>query len=142
MLVKRGAVDRIADITARMKGWKTRTFTEKMYCHHRHTGTSHESLLMSMFRDGGKDYSVGTSPIWEFFRTAYQMTKKPLFLGGLMLALGYFGALIRHVERPVSPQLVQFCRREQMRRLKALLGLKTLLAHRAIRSPDTYLPRA
>ena len=127
MPVKGGAIDRIADIAARMKGWKTRTFTEKMYLHHRHTGTAEQSLLMSMFRDGGKDYSVGTSPIWELFRTAYQMSKKPLFFGGLMLGSGYVWALIRRVKRPVSREMVKFCRQEQMRRLKTFLSGKTLI---------------
>jgi hypothetical protein len=46
------------------------------------------------------------------------MTKKPVVIGGLMLLLGYVWALIRQVERPVSPELVTFYRREQMRRLK------------------------
>jgi len=116
-----GAVDRIADIAARMKGWKTRTFTEKVYFHYRATGTSQQSALMAKFRDGGKDYSVGTSPVWELFRTAYQMTKKPLVLGGLMTGCGYAWALVRRVERPVPREMVKFCRCEQMQRLKALL---------------------
>jgi len=127
MPVKRGAIDRIADIATRMRGWKTRTFTEKMYWHYRHTGTAQESLLVSMFRDGGKDYSVGTSPVWQMCRTAYQMTKKPLFVGGLMLGFGYFWSLIRRVERPVSREFVEFCRQEQMRRLKALVSDRTLV---------------
>jgi len=120
MSVKGGAIDRIADIATRMNGWKTRTYTEKIYLHHRHTGTAQQSVLMSKFRDGGKDYSVGTSPVWEFFRTIYQMTKKPVFFGGLMLASGYLWSLIRRVERPVPPEMVKFCRREQMTRLKVL----------------------
>jgi poly-beta-1,6-N-acetyl-D-glucosamine synthase len=127
MPVKAGAVDRIADIAARMKGWKTRTFTEKMYLHHRHTGTAEQSLLTSMFRDGGKDYSVGTSPIWEVCRTAYQMTKRPLFFGGLMLGIGYVWAAIKRVERPVPSEMVEFCRREQMQRLKVFLSGRTIL---------------
>jgi hypothetical protein len=46
------------------------------------------------------------------------MTKKPVVIGGLMLVFGYVWASIRQVERPVSPELVAFYRREQMRRLK------------------------
>jgi biofilm PGA synthesis N-glycosyltransferase PgaC len=130
MPVKAGAVDRIADIASRMKGWKTRTFTEKMYFHHRHTGTAEQSVLVSMFKDGGKDYSVGTSPIWELCRTAYQMTKRPLFLGGVMLATGYLWAAIRRNERPVPDAMVDFCRREQMQRLRVFVTGKTLFNRR------------
>ena len=120
--VKGGAIDRIADIAARMHGWKTRTYTEKFYLHHRPTGTAQQGWLKSKFRDGGKDYSVGTSPVWELFRTVYQMTKKPLVVGGLLTGLGYFWSMVRRVQRPVPPEMVQFCRREQMQRLKALFS--------------------
>ena len=122
MPVKAGAIDRIADIASRMKGWKTRTFPEKTYLHQRHTGTAEQSLLTAMFRDGRKDYSVGTSVIWELFRTAYQMTKRPIFFGGLMLGCGYTWSLFRRQERPVSAEMAKFCRREQMQRLKALIS--------------------
>jgi hypothetical protein len=121
MPVKGGAVDRIADIAARMHGWKTQRFTDKVYFHYRHTGTAQQSILMSKFKDGAKDYSVGSSPIWELFRTIYQMTKRPFVVGSLMEASGYVWALIRGAERPVSREMIEFCRREQMQRLRAFL---------------------
>jgi poly-beta-1,6-N-acetyl-D-glucosamine synthase len=123
---KGGAVDRIADIATRMKGWKTRTFTEKVYLHHRHTGTAQQGMFMAKFKDGAKDYSVGSSPAWEAFRAFYQMTKRPYVGGGLMLAAGYIWALLRRVDRPVSPEMVRFCRREQMQRLKRFVQRKPL----------------
>jgi len=122
MPVKSGAVDRIADIAARMHGWKTRRFSEKVYFHRRHTGTAQQSILMSKFKDGAKDYAVGSSPVWELFRAVYQMTKKPFVVGSLMEAAGYAWALMRGAERPVSREMVEFCRREQMVRLKALVS--------------------
>jgi poly-beta-1,6-N-acetyl-D-glucosamine synthase len=125
--VRSGAIDRIADISARMKGWKTRTFTEKVYFHHRATGTSQQGIWKSKFKDGGKDYSVGTSAIWELFRVAYQMTKKPILLGGLLTGAGYFWSLARRVKRPIPPEMVEFCRREQMQRLKKLFRVDALL---------------
>ena len=121
MPVKGGALDRIADISARMKGWKTRTYTEKVYIHYRCTGTAEQGVLMAKFKDGGKDYSVGASPVWEVFRSIYQMTKKPFVLGGLVTGLGYAWAAIRRVERPVPPEMVTFCRREQMQRLRKVI---------------------
>jgi len=116
--VKTGAVDSIAVITARMKGWKTRTFTEKVCFHHRGFGTAEQSVLRARFKNGAKDYAVGNHPVWELFRAVYQTTKKPFVVGGLMLACGYAWSLIRRVTRPVSPELVAFHRREQMGRLR------------------------
>jgi poly-beta-1,6-N-acetyl-D-glucosamine synthase len=119
--VKIGGVDQIAVITARMKGWKTRTFTDTACLHHREMGTAQDGLLKARFRHGAKDYAFGNHPVWEVFRTVYQMTRRPFVLGGLLLASGYFWALVRRVERPVSPELVAFVRREQMQRLRNVL---------------------
>ena len=119
--MKGGSIDHIAVITARMKGWKTRTFTEKTCLHHRTMGTAGRTLLTSRFKLGVKDYVVGNHPIWEIFRTLRQMTQAPLLTGGCALASGYLWALVRHVPRPVSPDLIAFHRHEQMQRLGRFL---------------------
>jgi biofilm PGA synthesis N-glycosyltransferase PgaC len=116
--VKGGCIDHIAVITSRMKGWKTRTFTDKVCLHHREMGTAQQSLLTARFKNGAKDYSVGNHPIWELFRTIHQMSKRPFVIGGVALLSGYAWAVIRRAERPVSHELVQFYRREQIQRLK------------------------
>ncbi len=116
--VRGGCIDHIAVVTARMKGWKTRTFTEKVCHHHREMGTAQHGILMTRFVNGKKDFAVGNHPIWELSRALYQMTKRPVLLGGLALMSGYISAFVRRTPRPVSPQLVAFQRREQMRRLK------------------------
>ena len=119
--VKEGGVDDIAVITARMKGWKTRTFTDKRCLHHRAHGSAEHSALMVKFRDGALEYALGGHPVWGLFRAVHQMTRRPFVIGGLMLLAGYASAMIRRVERPVSRELVEFHRREQMRRLRNYL---------------------
>lgn len=118
---KAGGVDHIAVITARMRGWKTRTFTETFCEHHRAMGTAQAGKLKANFKVGALDYALGGHPAWEIFRTLYQMTKKPFIIGGLTIGFGYLSAAIRGQERPVSPELVAFRRREQLARLKNLL---------------------
>jgi len=120
--VKGGGVDHIAVIAARMKGWKTRTFTEKVCLHHRGIGTAERGTLMARFRTGVQDYALGGHPIWELFRTVYQMTKTPIVAGGLVLAAGYVCAMVRHREKPISREMVAFRRREQMQRLRQFLA--------------------
>jgi poly-beta-1,6-N-acetyl-D-glucosamine synthase len=119
--VKGGGIDHIAVLTARFKGWKTRTFTEKTCVHHRAMGTAQRGKLAARFRFGMQDYALGGHPLWEVFRTVYQMTKKPLLLGGTMLGAGYFWAMIKRAPRPISPELIAFRQSEQMRRLKKFL---------------------
>ena len=52
--VEGGAIDWIAVTTARMRGWKTRTFPEKVCVHHRRLGTGNNSPLMVHFHYGRK----------------------------------------------------------------------------------------
>jgi hypothetical protein len=120
--VTSGGIDHIAVITARMKGWKTRTFTDMVSLHHRKLGSAGGSALAAKFKVGVLDYALGGHPVWEIFRTAYQATKQPFIIGGLMVFAGYVAAAVRRDERPVSRDLVAFRRREQMRRLRKFLA--------------------
>ena len=64
---------------------------------------------------------MGGHPLWEIFRSGYRVTKKPYVLSAVALFLGYFGAYLKHDQRPVSDELMKFHRKEQMRRLKKIL---------------------
>ncbi len=135
--VKGGAIDNIAVIAARMKGWKTRTFTDKVCFHHREIGSAQHGPIRAKFKFGAKDYAIGNHPAWELFRTAYQMTKKPMVLGGLALGAGYLWASVRRAERPVSRELVAFHQREQMHRLTRFVTRN----RKSLSSDNTALPR-
>jgi poly-beta-1,6-N-acetyl-D-glucosamine synthase len=115
-----GGVDWIAVTTARMLGWKTRNFPERRFYHHRTMGTAERSPVGAMFDYGMKDYFLGGSPIWQLFRVAYRLGKKPFVLGGLALLSGYSWAALKRMNRPVSPELMRFHRHEQMQKLKAI----------------------
>ncbi|MEN6321051.1 MAG: glycosyltransferase family A protein [Syntrophaceae bacterium] len=116
--IKGGGIDWTAVTTARMKGWKTRTFTEKTCRHHRMMGTGNVSAIKTWFRQGEKDYFLGNHPLWEIFRIIYQMKKKPIVIGGALLMFGFVWSAITRMHRPIPIELQQFVRREQMRRLK------------------------
>jgi glycosyltransferase involved in cell wall biosynthesis len=117
---KEGGIDWIAVTTARMRGWKTRSFRERSFFHHRSLGTAERGILASNFSYGEKDYYLGGHPLWEMFRVAYRMTKRPYLLGGTALGLGYASAVLRQINRPVSSDLMRFHRQEQMLKLKAI----------------------
>jgi glycosyltransferase involved in cell wall biosynthesis len=116
-----GGIDWIAVTTARMKGWKTRSFREKSFFHHRHLGTAGRSSFAAAFSYGEKDYYLGGHPVWELFRVAFRMAKRPYLVQGVALGLGYGWAAVRRLKRPISQELVVFHRREQMRKLGAIL---------------------
>ncbi len=116
-----GGVDWIAVTTARMKGWKTRSFAEKTFFHHRHLGTGNRNRLGAIYHYGQKDYFLGGHPAWELFRIAYRTLKRPYLLGGATLMAGYLSAAIMRMERPVSRDLIRFHRSEQMSKLYSIL---------------------
>jgi glycosyltransferase involved in cell wall biosynthesis len=116
-----GGIDWIAVTTARMMGWTTRSFREKFFFHYRSLGTAERSFLASTFSYGEKDYYLGGHPLWELFRVAYRSTRKPYIVGGMALYAGYLSAFLRRTKRPVSAELMQFHRREQMVKLKSIL---------------------
>jgi glycosyltransferase involved in cell wall biosynthesis len=118
--VKGGAIDWIAVTTARMRGWRTRTFTERVCHHHRQIGTATHGPLVMRFHYGRKAYYVGGHPLWECLRGLFQMRSRPLVLGGLWFISGYTWAWLSRMERPVSPELMAFHRGEQLARLRGL----------------------
>ena len=119
--IEGGGIDWVAVTTARMRGWKTRTYTEKTCLHHRKMGTGNVSALMTWFRQGRKDYFLGNHPLWEAFRTIYQMTKKPFVIGGTLLMAGFVWSAATGERKPISMELQKFIRGEQMRRLQSVL---------------------
>lgn len=121
--VKGGSIDHIAVISSRMKGWKTRTWTDKVCLHHREMGTAQRGALGSKFKLGMMDYRIGNHPLWEIFRATYQMSQRPRLLGGMALGWGYTWAMLKRIERPVPRELIRFHRHEQMDRLKRFFRL-------------------
>jgi glycosyltransferase involved in cell wall biosynthesis len=119
--MKGGGIDHAAVLTARMKGWETRSFPEKMSLHHRSIGTANHGWARAKLAVGKLDYALGGHPIWELFRAVYQMSKTPPILGGMLILWGYCWSALTSSGRPISEELVLFRRREQMRRLKGLL---------------------
>lgn len=117
-----GGIDHVAVLTARMKGWHTRTFTEMKSQHHRKQGTANRSALQDKLRIGKLDYRLGGHPLWELFRATYQLAKPPYLLGGVYIFWGYFSQWLRRAPRPISDELVRFRQGEQKARLRRLFG--------------------
>ena len=119
---KAGGIDWMAVTSARMMGWQTRSFREKWFFHHRKLGTAERGRLKSSFSYGEKDYYLGGHPVWEALRVAFRMTRKPYLIDGAALGSGFLWAFLSRQKRAVSKELMKFHRKEQMQKLKAILG--------------------
>lgn len=119
--VRGGGIDWIAVTTARMKGWNTRTFVERVCHHHRPMGTASAGRLRAAFNLGQQDYYLGGAPLFQLFRGSYQMVRKPYVIGGGALIAGFFWGWLARRPKPISEDLIRFHRREQSQRLKLKL---------------------
>lgn len=119
--IRGGGIDWVAVTTARMLDWKTRSFADRVFHHHRKIGTAEANNLVSRFRYGKKDYFLGGHPLWQLARGTFQLAKPPYVIGGAALMAGYLWCWITRHERVVSPELLRFHRSEQMARLRRLL---------------------
>lgn len=116
--LKGGGIDYVALIAARMKGWRTRAFTDKSCIHH---GTAQRTRLSARFKLGMKDYALGNGPLWELFRICFQMTRRPFVVRGILLGAGYLWALASRRERPISQDMITFIHQDHTRRVRKAL---------------------
>lgn len=118
---KNGGEDTCAEITARMLGWRTRSFPEIATFHRRTAGTGVQTgTLGARFRLGVREYSVATHPVFmvaKCFRRCF--VERPWILSGLARFCGYGRAWIAQTERQLPAAAVHYVRGEQMRRLGA-----------------------
>lgn len=119
--IKSGGIDLIAVLSARAKGWETRTFVEKKFIHHRSQSAALHAGLRERLHAGRKDYLLGNHPLWEIFRGVYQMTRKPYLIGGLLMLVSYFWNAVRGKERSIPGELMRLRRNDQLKRLRAMV---------------------
>lgn len=122
----------VANMMARMRGWKTRCYTDMVCRHLRRLSTADQGLCAAKFEYGWKDYYLGNHFLWEIFRSVYQMKNEPRILGGFLLLCGYVWSCVKREKRDVPEELIQFRRSEQVRKLKSMFrnvlgGKKTCL---------------
>jgi glycosyltransferase involved in cell wall biosynthesis len=120
--VRSGGIDLIAFLSARQKGWQTRTFVELTCQHHRKVGSGqHANTYERMLQTGRKDYILGCHPLWQFVRCAYLMKSRPYLVAGALMLMGYLFSMLRGVERTIPSDLMELRQKDQMLRLRRFL---------------------
>jgi hypothetical protein len=119
LALKYGGPDWHAVLVARMKGWRVRSFSDLGVCHHRPTGTA-ETWQRDNFRQGCMDFSIGSHPVFEFFKCVERIRDKPRFVGAMARLTGFVWCYLTRQSREVSGEVQDFLRNEQMSRLRSL----------------------
>jgi len=111
-----GGSDWLAQIDARVKGWKIKTRPDLHILHYRPT-SSVGGILRGKFRAGLMDASFGSHPLFEIFKCARRATNPPFLLGGLIRFAGYLWWWITRRKPLISPEKVEFLRSQQLAKL-------------------------
>lgn len=109
---------------ARQLGWTPVSWDDPSlrFEHLRPMGSSQTSIYTGRRRHGFGQYYMGTHPIFMIASGAYRMLQRPFVLGGAAMLQGYFGALLKGVDRHNDPELRRFIQTYQW---QALLKGKT-----------------
>lgn len=119
--IKTGGEDCIAEVIARMQGWSTKSFPDLKIFHQRATGTEKANILSANYRQGKEDYFVGNHPLFELLKCLKRIQAKPFIIGSIFRLLGYPGGLLSKKPITVPQDVIEFLRKEQIDRIKALI---------------------
>lgn len=120
-----GGTDTHAGVRLRMLGWKVESIPDIPAYHHRPTGGGFGAMRYR-FRGGLMDHYFGTHPLFEVFRVIRRMGSKPYVIGGLVRMAGFLWGYCKGAKLEVSPEFVEFFRKEQMQKLRLTFGARPL----------------
>lgn len=114
-----GGVDTLAELTAKMLGWKVVNFSELPIYHHRPVDSLNARSKMKInFRAGMTDYYMGTHPVFAVAKALRRWKQHPILFSIIIQITGFCYAWGKSRSPDASPELAEFVRSDQMRRLK------------------------
>jgi glycosyltransferase involved in cell wall biosynthesis len=115
--IEGGGQDVVVETTAMMNGWTVRAFPSPDAIHLRPFGSSSARALSRHVAWGRKFYTIGYHPLYFAASTVRRVSEPPYLLSAGAKMVGYIGAFVRRKPRAVSPEVMKYLRRQQVRRL-------------------------
>lgn len=122
--------DSIDEIYARLRGYRTRAYTDLVAVHHRPWGSA-DGSLRGRARHGRCAYIVRYPLPWVVARapkSSASQAVRPVWLSALFYVGGYIAAAVRRVPRVDDPQYRVFMRQEIAARAMESFGVRGLAA--------------
>ncbi|HJV66426.1 MAG TPA: glycosyltransferase family A protein [Geomonas sp.] len=116
--VSTGGEDTIATVMARMRGWECRTCQGLMVLHHKKSARA-RGFWKESFRDGAKDYGLGSHPVFQLAKSLNRLRQRPYVVAALVRGTGYLWQYCKPVRRIVDEDFIRFFRSEQWDKLKS-----------------------
>jgi glycosyltransferase involved in cell wall biosynthesis len=116
--LKNGGEDIITEVTARMKGWKVRSFDYLKVKNLRLSGTGRWGIIETKFREGMLAHSIGYHPLFQILKSFYRLKERPFIISGVLHLFGFLWAWLGPNKIKVTKEFKEYLRKEQMIRLK------------------------
>jgi glycosyltransferase involved in cell wall biosynthesis len=127
-----GGEDWLAQIDARMAGWRVMTLPEFRILHYRPTSSA-GGILRGWFRLGLLDASFGSHPLVEFLKCLRRTVSRPLIVGGVLRFCGYLWWVCRRRPPLIPEDKVAFLRSQQLLKIR---GFSFQLRRKSLRSAE------
>jgi poly-beta-1,6-N-acetyl-D-glucosamine synthase len=114
--------DTIDETYARLRGFRTRSFSDIVAVHHRHLGSA-DGTLRGRARHGECAYIAHFGPLWVGLRAFKIARSRPYGISGVAFYYGYVRAAARGTERVPDPEFRRFAKAELRRRMVRALPL-------------------
>jgi len=110
-----GGVDSLAELTARMKGWETRSFPDLPIYHHKPVDSANgRTGIRIAYRAGLTEYHIGTHPLFAVLKAVRRWKGSPLILSSFARIFAYGKLYLTRAPRDASNELVAYLKNEQM----------------------------
>ena len=110
--------DAMAEVMARMHGYRVQTFVDVAVEHLRPTYSQKGNALSSRYWEGRMDYINGNYPLFEFARCVLRLREFPWLFSSLFLFAGYCSAWLNRVKIAIPAPVRAYLQQEQKQRLK------------------------
>jgi glycosyltransferase involved in cell wall biosynthesis len=122
-----GGVDMAADAVARYRGWRTRTFPEIRYRHHRPLGTAESNLFRAKYKEAVRDFHMGYGFLFHLLKCVRRIPERPFLVGSLIRLAAFCASYFGNSPMVLDKGERDFLRAEQ--RLRILSLIHSLLPH-------------
>src|ERR1700733_15304970 len=122
LAIPEGGWDALTCAKARMNGFQTSLIPELVVDHLKPRNVSQGGIVRRKFQLGIRDYALAYHPGFEFVKCIGRINEPPFLVGAAAWFAGYCMSAIGRRPRLIPPDLVQFVRREQVQRLRNILG--------------------
>lgn len=117
-----GGEDAAAEITARMHSWEVQTFPELEVLHYGYVGNASGNRFIAKYRRGICFYQLGYQPIFQVIRCLGRIFERPFIIGSFIEIFSFFFCYLRKEKKILPPETIKYLRKEQIQRLKSIIG--------------------